>query len=59
MTNRAARKQARRFWGTMGATLRRTAQYLDSRRMARSATALRPAHGFLTLKADARHWRGS
>jgi hypothetical protein len=32
MTSIAARKQARRFFGTMGATMRRTSRYLETRR---------------------------
>ena len=32
MTNIAARKQARRFWGSMGATMRHTSRWLDTRR---------------------------
>jgi len=59
MTNTAARKQARRFWGAMGAVVRHTARPLDVPRSARADTAIRRAHGFVTVIVDARRWRGS
>jgi hypothetical protein len=46
MTNSAARKQARRFYGSMGATMRRTSRWLDTGRDARTDAAIRRAHGY-------------
>jgi hypothetical protein len=59
MANIAARNQARRFWGAMGAVMRHTSRSLDTRRNPRADTAIRRAHGFVTVKVDARTWRGS
>ena len=59
MTSTAARKQARRFYGAMGATMRCTTRWLDCRRDARADKAIHRPHGFVTLKVDARNWRGS
>ena len=53
MTNVAARKQARRFFGSMGATMRRTSRWLDTRRSDRADSTIRRAHGFVTVKTDA------
>ena len=46
MTNIAARKQARRFYGSMGATMRRTSRWLDTRRDDRADTTIRRAYGY-------------
>ncbi len=46
MTNAAARKQARRFFGSMGATMRRTSRWHDTRRDARADVAIRRAYGY-------------
>ena len=53
MTNSAARKQARRFFGSMGATMRRTSRWLDTRRNDRADSTIRRTHGFATVKVDA------
>jgi hypothetical protein len=59
MTGISARKQARRFWGAMGAVMRRTSRRFDVRRDARPDTAVLRAHGLIAVKVDARPWRGS
>jgi hypothetical protein len=46
MTSIASRKQARRFFGSMGATMRRTSRWHDTRRDTRADTAIRPVHGY-------------
>ena len=46
MTNIAARKQARRFFGSMGAAMRRTSRWLDTRHNERADAAIRRAHGY-------------
>jgi hypothetical protein len=46
MTNVAARKQARRFYGTMGAAMRRTSRWLEARRNDRTDATIRRAHGY-------------
>jgi hypothetical protein len=46
MTNSAARKQARRFFGSMGATMRSTSRWLDTRRDPRADRTIRRAHGY-------------
>ena len=46
MTNTAARKQARRFFGSMGATMRRTSRWLETRRNDRTDAMIRRAHGY-------------
>ena len=47
MTSTAARKQARRFYGTMGAAMRRTSRWLDARRIERTDDAMiRHAYGY-------------
>jgi hypothetical protein len=46
MTNTAARKQARRFFGTMGAAMRRTSRALETRRNERTDATIRRAHGY-------------
>lgn len=40
-----ARKQARRFFGSMGA-MRRTSRWLDTRRDPRADRTIRRAHGY-------------
>jgi hypothetical protein len=59
MTGIAARKQARRFFGTMGAAMRRTSRWMEARRDARADAVVRRGHGLMTVKFDARVWRGS
>jgi hypothetical protein len=46
MTNVAARKQARRFYGTMGAAMRRTSRWLEAPRNERTDVTLRRMHGY-------------
>ncbi len=46
MTNVAARKQARRFYGTMGAAMRRTSRWLEARRDEQNDVTIRRAHGY-------------
>ena len=46
MTNIAARKQARRFFGSMGATMRRTSRWLETRGDERTDVTIRRAHGY-------------
>jgi hypothetical protein len=45
MTNIAARKQARRFFGSMGATMRRS-RWLETRPNDRTDATIRRAHGY-------------
>ena len=55
MTSIATRKQARRFFGTMGAAMRRTSRVLETRRNERTDYAIRRAHGYpATAHAEAR-----
>jgi hypothetical protein len=58
MASIAARKQARRFFGTMGAAMRRTSRALETRRNERTDYTIRRAHGF-TVKLDERSCRAS
>ena len=44
MASIAARKQARRFYGTMGAAMRRTSRWLDARRTERTDVMIRHAY---------------
>ena len=46
MTSIATRKQARRFFGTMGAAMRRTSRYLETRRNERTDQTIRRALGY-------------
>lgn len=46
MTNIAARKQARRFYGTMGAAMRRTSRWLEAQRGARTDAPLRSTRSY-------------
>ncbi len=41
MTNRASRKQARRFWGAMGAVMRLSSRRLDTRSQTRTDSVIR------------------
>jgi hypothetical protein len=41
MTNRASRKQARRFWGAMGAVMRRSSRRLETRSQTRTDSVIR------------------
>jgi hypothetical protein len=59
MTNPCARKQARRFWGAMGAAMRRTARGLDIRNEVRTDPMIRRDNGLRAITVDARMWRGS
>ena len=53
MTSTASRRQARRFFGSMGATMRHTSRWLDARRDVCAGAAIRHAHGFVTVQFDA------
>jgi len=60
VTNSASRKQARRFWGAMGAAMRRTSRLLDTRGSQTPTDNLfRRADGLREIRFDARAWRGS
>jgi len=59
MTSIASRKQARRFFGTMGAATRRTSRWLDTRQNERADVVLRRAHSVFAVPADAGMWRGN
>lgn len=54
MTNVAARKQARRFFGAMGATMRRTERWLDTRTVTRADVTTRRAHALRAIQVDVR-----
>ena len=54
MTNVAARKQARRFFGAMGATMRRTSRWLDTRTVTRADVTIRRAHALRATQVDVR-----
>jgi hypothetical protein len=43
MTSVATRRQARRFFGSMGATMRRTSRWLDNRQNERADILIRRA----------------
>ena len=58
MSNITARRHARRFFGSMGATMRRTQRWFDPRRTARADAPLGTAYAFIAVEADARMWRG-
>jgi hypothetical protein len=58
MTSIATRKQARRFFGTMGAAMRRTSRWMEARSNARADAVIRRAHAFATVKFDAGLVRG-
>jgi hypothetical protein len=53
MTSVAARKQARRFFGTMGAAMRRTSRWLDNRQNERADVMIRRTHSVFSVPADA------
>jgi hypothetical protein len=50
MASIAARKQARRFYGTMGAAMRRTSRWLEARRNERTDATIRRAHGYPEIR---------
>ncbi|MBX9774657.1 MAG: hypothetical protein K2Y71_09600 [Xanthobacteraceae bacterium] len=58
MTSIAARKQARRFYGTIGAAMRRTSRHLETRRNERTDSTTRRTCGF-AVKFDERSLRAS
>jgi hypothetical protein len=58
MTSIATRKQARRFFGTMGAAMRRTSRWLETRQNERAELAIRRTYSVFSVPADARMWRG-
>ena len=57
MTSIATRKQARRFFGTMGAAMRRTSRWLDTRQNERADVVIRRTYSIFSVPADARMWR--
>ena len=59
MTNSASRKQARRFWGAMGAAMRQTSRLLDARNQPRAETVIRRINGLREIRFEARNWRGA
>ena len=58
MTSIATRKQARRFFGTMGAAMRRTSRWLETRQNERAELVIRRTYSVFSVPADARMWRG-
>ena len=58
MASIASRKQARRFYGTMGAAMRRTSRYLETRRNERTDVTIRRTHEF-AVKFDERGYRAA
>jgi hypothetical protein len=58
MTSIATRRQARRFFGTMGAAMRRTSRWLESRQNERADIVIRRTYSLFSVPADARIWRG-
>jgi hypothetical protein len=59
MTNSASRKQARRFWGAMGAAMRQTSRLLDARNQPRAETVIRRMNGLREIQFETRNWRGA
>jgi len=59
MTNSASRKQARRFWGAMGAAMRQTSRLLDPRNQPRAETVIRRMNGLREIRFEARNWRSA
>ena len=59
MTSIATRKQARRFFGTMGAAMRRTSRWLDTRQSERADLVVRRTYSVFAVPADARMARGN
>ena len=59
MTNSASRKQARRFWGAMGAAMRQTSRLLDARNQPRVDTVIRRMNGLREIQFETRNWRGA
>ena len=59
MTHSASRKQARRFYGAMGAVMRQSARWLDARNQPRTDIVIRRADGPREICFDARVWRAT
>ena len=59
MTNSASRKQARRFWGAMGAAMRQTSRLLDARNQPRAETVILRMNGLREIQFETRNWRGA
>ena len=59
MTRNASRKQARRFYGAMGAVMRQSARWLDAGRQTRTDTVIRRAHGPREACFDDRIWHAN
>lgn len=59
MTNRASRKQARRFWGAMGAVMRLSSRRLDTRSHTRTDSAFRRDTNLREIGFEARACRAS
>ena len=57
MINIASRKQARRFWGAMGATMRHTSRWLDPRSQTHADTVIRRATALRAIPVDGPTWR--
>jgi len=57
MTNRASRKQARRFWGAMGTVMRLSSRRLDTRSQTRTDSVIRRDNSLRETRFDARAWR--
>lgn len=59
MTNRVSRKQARHFWGAMGAVMRLSSRRLDARSHTRTDSVFRTDTPLREIRFEARAWRGS
>lgn len=59
MTHSASRKQARRFYGAMGAAMRQSARWLDAGNQPRTDLVIRRANGLREICFDARVWRAN
>ena len=59
MTNRASRKQARRFWGSMGAVMRLSSRRPETRSHTRTDSVFRRDDSLREIRFEARAWRGS
>jgi hypothetical protein len=59
MTNSASRKQARRFWGAMGAAMRQTSRLLDARNQSRADIVIRRINDLREIRFEARNWRSA
>jgi hypothetical protein len=53
MTTCASRKQARRFWGSMGAVMRLSSRRLDTRSQTLSDRAIRRDNSLREIRFDA------